>query len=144
MSVNKPDRKLSKIDYDNIYFKMYDDAMKLIQCSFGADKDIREEYKDYISTMKEKIINDVTDTGKYIRIANSIFPVSQAELTERRLYQEKAIGLCYDLLTKYQLVMKYLKVADDKYVEEIRHIVHEINCLKSWRTSDRKRFVSLG
>lgn len=84
------------------------------------------------------------ELGTYIRIANSIYPVYQSELEERRLAQDKAIGLCFDLLTKYQLAMHTLKVKDDKYTVEIKHIIHEINCIKKWRMSDSNRFKNLG
>ena len=79
-----------------------------------------------------------------IGFSNSIYPIYQSELEERRLAQEKAIGLCYDVMTKYQLVMHELKVPDDKHTDEIKHLIHEINCLKKWRTSDNKRFNNLG
>ena len=94
--------------------------------------------------MSEKIFRNICDIGTHIRIANSIYPTDKSELLERRLEQERAIGLCYDLLTKYQLAMRTLKVPDDKYVVEVKNIVHEINCLKSWRKSDNKRFGYLG
>ena len=94
--------------------------------------------------MASSIMKSVTDMGTYIRIANSIYPVYKEELIERRIAQEKAIGLCFDILTKYQLTMTELKVKDDKYVEEIKHLIHEINCLKKWRSSDKDRFKNLG
>ena len=77
-------------------------------------------------------------------MANSIYPKTKVEFEERRINQDKAIGLCFDLLTKYQLVMNTLKVKDDKYTVEIKNISHEINCIKSWRASDNKRFKDLG
>lgn len=143
MSVNKVDRRESKVEFDNNYFRIYDDAIKIIKNNFGADKKRREEYKDYIRVMSIKILEIVTDLGTHIRIANSIYPTYQSELEERRIEQDKAIGLCYDLMTKYQLIMRELRVKDDKYVQEIKNLIHEINCLKKWRTSD-KRFTNLG
>lgn len=143
MSVNKVDRRESKVEFDNNYFRIYDDAIKIIKYNFGADKKRREEYKDYIRVMSIKVLEIVTDLGTHIRIANSIYPTYQSELEERRIEQDKAIGLCYDLMTKYQLIMRELRVKDDKYVQEIKNLIHEINCLKKWRTSD-KRFTNLG
>lgn len=143
MSVNKVDRRESKVEFDNNYFRIYDDAIKIIKNNFGADKKRREEYKDYIRVMSIKVLEIVTDLGTHIRIANSIYPTYQSELEERRIEQDKAIGLCYDLMTKYQLIMRELRVKDDKYVQEIKNLIHEINCLKKWRTSD-KRFTNLG
>ena len=144
MAANTVDRRESRVEFDRVYFRVYDDAMKIIQNNFGASKELREERKGYIAVMSDRVLKSVTDLGTHIRIANSIFPKYRSELEERRLEQEKAIGLCYDLLTKYQLAMTYLKVKDNKYVQEIKNLSHEINCLKRWRDSDRKRFSDLG
>lgn len=143
MSVKKPDRRESKNEFDETYFKVYDEAVKLIEHNFGA-KQKQAERKGYIGYMADGIMKSVTAMGTYIRIANSIYPQYEKELIERRIAQEKAIGLCYDILTKYQLVMHELKVPDDKHVEEIKNLIHEINCLKAWRKSDNKRFKNLG
>lgn len=139
-SVNAIDRKKSRVEFDNAYFKIYDDAIRLIKANFGADKEIRETHSTYISVMATKVLKIVTDIGTHIRIANSIYPIYKSELEERRIAQGKAIGLCFDLLTKYQLIMRELQVEDDKFSEEVRHIGHEIKSLKNWRTSDQKRF----
>lgn len=144
MSVPKPDRKESKVEFDNAYFRLYSDAMRLISLNFGADKEQLEMHKHYIKVMSVHVLEVVNDIGKYIRIANSIYPIYKSELEQRRIAQDKAIGLCYELLTKYQLVMNYLYVKGDKYTIEIKNVIHEINCLKKWRTSDNKRFRDIG
>lgn len=143
MSVNKSDRRESKVEFDATYFKVYDDAVKLIERNFGAKKE-QTDRKGYIGYMADGIMKSVTSLGTYIRIANSIYPIYKEELIERRIAQEKAIGLCFDILTKYQLVMTELRVPDDKNTDEIKHLVHEINCLKKWRSSDNKRFANIG
>lgn len=143
MSVNKPDRKQSKVEFDATYFKVYDDAVRMIERRFGA-KGSQNEKKAYIGYMAQAIMKSATELGTQIRIANSIYPVYRSELEERRIAQEKAIGLCFDIMTKYQLVMTELRIPDDKYTDEIKHLIHEINCLKKWRTSDNKRFGNLG
>ena len=144
MSVTKGERRDSKVEFDNTYFKIHDDAVKLIRYSFGASKEVRETASNYIKVVSSKILSDILDIGTNIRIANSIYPRNKMELETRRLYQDKAIGLCFDLLTKYQLIMRTLGVKDDKYTIETGNIVHEINCLKSWRASDNKRFKDIG
>lgn len=140
MSVAKGDRTESKVEFENTYFKVYEDAVRLTTHSFGAKEELKQTYSQYIQVMAKEVLTTICDMGRYIRIANAIYPVSREEYEQRRISQEKAIGLCFDLLTKYQLVMKVLKVNDNKYVEEIKHIRHEINCLKKWRTSDNKRY----
>lgn len=143
MSVNRSDRRESKVQFDATYFKVYDDAVRMVENGFYA-KGNQKERKSYIAYMANAIMRSVTDLGMHIRIANSIYPMYKAELIERRMHQEKAIGLCFDILTKYQLAMSELRVADDKHTNEIRNLVHEINCLKKWRSSDNSRFNDLG
>lgn len=144
MSVVEGDRSKSKAAFDAAYFALHDDCISLIECSFGADKEQRESHKGYIEVMGKELLKNILILGRFIRVANSIFPRTKIELDERRVNQDKAIGICFDILTKYQLVMKKLKVPDDKHVEEIKHVQREINYLKSWRTSDNKRFKDLG
>lgn len=143
MSVVKGERKESKVEFDNVYFTIYKDAVRLINCQFGASELKKKEYYIYITEMSKEVLNTVSDIGKHIRIANSIYPIYLEELRVRRIEQEKAIGLCFDLLTKYQLIMYSLGTKDNKYVNEIKNISHEINCLKSWRASDNKRFKGI-
>lgn len=140
MSVKKHDRHESKVEFENAYFTIHDDAIRLIQNSFGGTKEKRIIFKDYLTVSSRKILADILDIGTEIRIANSIYPQSVEEHSERRIHQERAIGLCFDLLTKYQLIMHTVGTKDDKYVNETKHLLHEINCLKKWRTSDNKRF----
>lgn len=140
MATNKGDQRKSKVEFDATYFKIFDDSALIIQNNFGGKGEIVERKKDRIRAMADRVTKVVADIGTHIRISNSIFPQCKMEAEARRTHQDKAIGLCYDLLTKYQNMMHELEVPDDKYVEEIKHIYHEINCLKKWRESDNKRF----
>lgn len=139
-------RRTSSVEFDNTYFKIYADCILITRNNFSPrNNELKTEYAEYISCMKEKVLETVCDIGKNIRIANSIYPIPdtatfQSDYETRRKHQNIAIGLCFDLLTKYQLVMKTLQVPDNKYVNEIKNIMHEINCLKAWRSSDKKRY----
>ena len=144
MSVNKGDRRESKVQFDATYFKVFDDAVNLTENNFYAKSDVAEKRKRFIDRMGDAVLKSVTEIGTQIRLANSIYPMYQSELEQRRIAQEKAIGYCFDLLTKYQLILTELKVPQEKHTEEINHLVHEINCLKKWRSSDNKRFKNLG
>ncbi len=145
-NVPKSERRESKVEFDNTFFKIYSDCILIIDNDFSPCNDtLKIKYADYIQTMKTKVLETVCDIGKSIRIANSIYPIKDTETFKieyetRRKHQDIAIGLCFDLLTKYQLIMKTLKVKDNKYCNEIKNIQHEINCLKSWRASDKKRY----
>lgn len=143
-NVKKGEKRESKNEFDNTYFKIHKDAILIIENNFGAKKEIKDVFQKYIKIMGDKVLSVVMDIGTNIRIANSIFPISHEEYLMRRAHQGKAIGLCFDLLTKYQLAMNVLSVPDDKYTVETGHLIHEINCLKKWRQSDHKRYKDLG
>lgn len=138
MSVPKGKRNESKVEFDNTYCQLYKDAVRLINCQFGASEKVRESYTLYIQEMSRKILDLVVEIGKHIRIANSIYPQTRMEYETRRTEQGIAIGLCFDLLTQYQLIMYTLGAKDNKYVNEAKTLIKEINCLKKWRTSDNR------
>lgn len=138
MSIVKGKRNESKVEFDNLYINIYGDAVKLINNQFGASERTREIYATYIKEMSYKILDLVVDIGMHIRIANSIYPKTRLEYETRRTEQGIAIGMCYNLLTQYQLVMHSLGVKDNKFCNESQLIIKEINCLKKWRTSDNR------
>ena len=145
MAVKVQDRKESKINYDDNYRRLVDDANMLIEHDFGGDPRMLQVFPTYVKDQKEAIMCNINDIGTCIRLASSIvYPMSKSEVDARRDYQDKAIGLCYDTLTKYQLTMKILLVRDDKYTNEIKNLINEIVYLKNWRTSDFGRFKSVG
>lgn len=143
MSVATPGRNESKTEFDRVYYRLLSDSIQITDNKFGARKEIREQKSEFINTMCIRVHRIVSDIGTHIRIANSIYPkmpLIEQEAKERRIHQEKAIGLCFDLLTKYTNTMNVLNVPEEKYVEHFKNIVHEINCLKKWKASDGKRF----
>ena len=138
MSVARGKRNESKVEFDNLYINIYRDAVRLINNQFGASERTREIYATYIREMSYKILDLVVDIGMHIRIANSIYPKTRLEYETRRTEQGIAIGMCYNLLTQYQLVMYTLGAKDDKFRNESDLVIKEINCLKKWRTSDNR------
>ena len=143
MTVVKGKRKESSVEFDNAYYTLFNDAIRILSNNFGANKDVLNEYKLYVSVTSKEILETIHAIGRNIRIANSIYPTKPLEYEQRRVSQGIAIGLCYDLLTKYELTMQLLKIKDNKYVNEIKNIRHEINCIKKWRISDKKRFADV-
>lgn len=143
-SVSLPDRNTSKHDFDQKLYRVHDDAVNLMSLNFGGKKELIEEKQEYISTAKREVSKMTFELIACIRIANALYPTCKEELHMRRVYQEKAMGICGDLLTIYELVMKELHVKDDKFTIETGNLTKEINSLKSWRTSDNKRFRDIG
>lgn len=64
MSVNTPDRRLSKREFDRVYFRIHDDAVFLTSNAFGAD----ERHKKDTQTHKTNIslANHIQDENNYI------------------------------------------------------------------------------
>lgn len=138
MSVPKGKRNESKVEFDNTYIKVYKDAVRLINCQFGASESIKKNYARYINEISSIVLDTICDIGKHIRIANSIYPKTHLEYETRRTEQGMAIGLCFHLLTQYQLIMATLGTSENRYRNEIDNLSKEINCLKKWRTSDNR------
>jgi hypothetical protein len=61
-----------------------------------------------------------------------------AELTERRIYQDRAIGNCETLLQEMAYAMSILPNDANKYMGYVDMIQREIALLKGWRKSDNK------
>lgn len=75
---------------------------------------------------------------RYLTIANKIYPTCRAELDERRLYQDKAIGECYTLEQELQYCLDVLPVSAKRYFICADFIKQEIDLIKAWRKSDNK------
>ena len=140
MSVPVGNRKVSKVEYDSRCLAIHKDCVELIDCNFGAKKEVVEARSWYISRVADEALRSVFALNKYIKVANSIYPISQGEYVSRRLNQGRAIGMCFDILSIYQCAITYLGVKNDKYVEPIKHIMYEIYSIKNWMKSDSKRF----
>ncbi len=70
--------------------------------------------------------------------ANSIYPTIPEELATRRVCQDKALGLCIDLMQELQYIMETLPVDVNKHIRFADMIQHEIALIKGWRKSDNK------
>lgn len=142
-SVPKGERNKSKQEFDSIHYRIHDEAVAMGEANFHAKKEIAEQNQVYIQTAHRALMDYVWDLVYHIKAANSLYPTTKEELTERRMEQDRAIGVCMDILTLYELVMHKLKVPDDMGVTEIKTIRHQINAIRAWRTSDNKRFRNL-
>ena len=142
-TVPKSRRQTSKQEFDEIQHRVHDEAVGMIELNFHAKAEIAQKHTAYIQYAAKSLMSSVWDLIYYIKVANSIYPTTPEELTERRIYQDKAIGVCFDILTLYELVMHKLQVKDDMGVTEIKTIRHQINAIKAWRSSDNSQFKKL-
>ena len=142
-TVAKNDRKQSKQEFDAIYYRIHDEAEDMIKNNFHAKGENVTNNVEYIKSVADSLRTFVWELIFHIKVANCIYPTTSEELKERRIEQDKAIGICFDILTMYEIVMHKLNVKDDMGVMEIKTINHQINALKAWRTSDNKRFRNM-
>lgn len=92
----------------------------------------------FIEDERKVIVDCLRSIGENVFLANSIYPTYMEELIERRLRQDKAIGLCYRLTQELQYAIETLPVDVNKYLRFAEMIQTEINLLKGWRKSDNK------
>ena len=138
MSVPKSRRKKSSVDFEMIYFRVADGIDELIAHDFFAEGLLAEKNRTFLQIRCESLQRYTDDLLYNIKIANSIYPQCEAELNERRLAQDKAVGVCYAILTVLQRILMRLRVPGSKYVVDIQNIEQMINSLKAWRKSDNR------
>ena len=138
MSVVKSKRNQSKVEFEQLYFKVADGIDNLVEHNFYATAELLQKNQVFLN-IRYATLEKLTDDLLYnIKVANSIYPFCLAEWEERRLAMGKAIGICYAILTNYQRIMMRLRISDNKYTTNISDVIHMINSLKAWRKSDNK------
>ena len=73
-----------------------------------------------------------------ITAGNTIYPVNEEELRERRLYQDRAIIACEQLLQEMLYCEDVIPVKASKFMPYIEQIEFEIKLLKGWRKANSK------
>lgn len=137
MSVPKGKRNKSKVDFDDLFFKVANNTANVVENHFGIDEVEYTRHRMYIDYKGAELLQLVNLILRYIRMANA-FPTCRKEYETRRDCMTRAIGLCYSILTNYQLVMRRFEIDDNKYVADIDDIRHFINSIKNWRKSDSR------
>ena len=96
----------------------------------------------FIESERDTIVNCLRQITKEVYLANSIYPTEEfkEELEERQLHQSLAIGYCYDLVQELQYAIETLPVDINKYTYFGNKIQTQINLIRGWKKSDRKRF----
>lgn len=92
----------------------------------------------FIVDERKTVVDCLRAITEEVYIANSIYPQSPEELTERRTHQERAIGQCYRLVQELQYAAETLPVDVNKYLRFAEMIDVEIKLLKGWRKADNK------
>ena len=135
MSVPKSKRTPSNYEFEIIYRKVVKDIDILINNNFYRKT---TQYDIFLHNRSKNLDRLANDLIYYIKISNSIYPTCQSEYEERRINIDKAIGICFAIITEYERITNSLELPDDKYVSYIQNISHLINSLKNWRKSDNR------
>ena len=137
MSVPKGKRNKSKVDFDDLFFTVANNTANVVENHFGIDEVEYTRHRMYIDYKGAELLQLVNHILRYIRMANA-FPTCRKEYETRRDCMTRAIGLCYSILTNYQLVMKRFNIDDNKYEADVKAIKHLVNSIKNWRKSDNR------
>lgn len=96
--------------------------------------------KKYRLLIGVPIINKVDELVDNITFANSIFPINETEIEQRKEYQVKAIANCFQL---QNYIVKLEKTVDSVTISSLDKIIDllcvELNLLKAWKKSDSTR-----
>ena len=111
---------------------------------YKMDSSIIDEYPSWlIAEFRQTILGILRDMSLNIKMANSIYIQTKEEYTERRLFWDKAIGNCQQLLAEMQFVIETLPVDAEKYMRYVGMIDKQINLLKGVRKADNKALGKL-
>lgn len=112
--------------------------IELITAYNMNDLVIAEFPKWMVDHERENLLEITKNIHENLVMANSIYPVCEAEFYERRVNQDRAIGNCYQLLHEMQYIISVFPVNKQKYMRYTDMITREIALIKGWRKSDNK------
>lgn len=121
------------------YGKPFEELDEKQQATYTRQKRRWDAFDEwFIEDERKTIVNCLRAITREVYIANSIYPTVQEELTERRLHQDRAIGLCHTLTQELQYAIETLPVDVNQYLRFGEMIQTEVNLIKGWRKSDNK------
>ena len=152
MSVHKNKRTLSKLEFYHNARTLREEITNFLLRDFGVRDKVRnfkddnnveitviEQYPAWLITFfRQTIINLLRQLMQNITAANTIYPISLEELSERRRYQNEAIVNCEQLLCELTYCADVLPVELSKFMPYIDKIAFEIKLLKGWRKSSNE------
>jgi hypothetical protein len=150
MSVLKNKRGLSKLEFYHNARKMRREITLLVLRDFGIHSRGAKFKADTGSQQPEGFYDElIAEFSKNVRLllrnlmwnitaGNTIYPVNDAEMRERRLYQDRAIVACEQLLQEMLYCEDVIPVKASKFTPYIEQIEFEIKLLKGWRKANNK------
>jgi hypothetical protein len=150
MSVLKNRRGLSKLEFYHNARRMRREITMLVLRDFGIHSRGAKFKKETGSQQPEGFYDElIAEFSKNVRLllrnmmwnitaGNTIYPVNEAELRERRIYQDRAIVACEQLLQEILYGEDVIPVRASTFMPYIEQIEFEIKLLKGWRKANTK------
>jgi hypothetical protein len=150
MSVLKNKRGLSKLEFYHHARRMRKEITMLVLRDFGIHSrgaKFKEEtgsqqpegfYDELIEEFSRNVRQLLRNMMWNITAANTIYPVNDAELQDRRHHQTAAIIACEQLLQEILYCEDVLPVKFSKFIPYVEQIEFELKLLKGWRKANKK------
>lgn len=126
--------------FDGIQIKTIQNVVFMVEHDFGADPKHKSFYPKYIEKTGDKMLEIAIEIHAQTKFANSIHPDNMDQYEIRVEAQKKARALVFALEGQYHAVLAILEVDDNKFVDHIRHLKHQSNCIKSWIEKDKETY----
>ncbi len=150
MSVLKNRRGLSKLEFYHNARKMRKELTALTLRDFGIHSRGKRFKEDTGSQQPEGFYDELLEEFSHnirqllrnlmwnITSANTIYPVNEREVEERRIYQDRAIIACEQLHQEILYCEDVIPVKASTIMPYIERIEFEIKLLKGWRKSNNR------
>jgi hypothetical protein len=150
MSVLKNKRGLSKLEFYHNARRMRREITMLVLRDFGIHKRGRKFKEETGSQQPEGFYDElIAEFAKNVRLllrnmmwnitaGNTIYPVDDEEMRERRRYQTAAIVSCEQLLQEMLYCEDVMPLKASTFMPYIEQIEFEIKLLKGWRKANTK------
>jgi len=150
MSVLKNKRSLSRLEFYHHARKIRKEITMLTLRDFGIHSRGKRFKEQTGSQQPEGFYDELIDEfSRNVRIllrkmmwnitaGNTIYPVNEAELIERRLYQDRAIVACEQLHQELLYCADVIPIKASVFLPYVAQIEFEIKLLKGWRKANSK------
>jgi hypothetical protein len=150
MSVTKRKRGLSKLEFYHNARKMRKELTLLTLRDFGINsrgavfkKETGSQqpegfYDELIAEFSRNVRLYLRELVRNITAGNTIYPINDIEIQERRHYQTAAIINCEQLLQEILYCEDVMPVKVSKFMPYVEMIEYEIKLLKGWRKANNK------
>jgi hypothetical protein len=150
MSVLKNKRGLSKLEFYHNARRMRREITMLVLRDFGIHsrgKKFKEDsgsqqpegyYDELLEEFSKNVRQLLRNMMWNITAGNTIYPVNDTEVQERRHHQTAAIINCEQLLQELLYCEDVMPVKVSKFMPYIEQIEFEIKLLKGWRKANNK------